>query len=71
MEKKQKINKDMTISEVLEKYPKTFVVFMEYGLHCAGCPVAQLETIEHLAQVNLFDLKKLLQSLNKAAEEKP
>lgn len=68
MEKSQKITKEMTITEVLEKYPKTFVAFMDYGLHCAGCPLAQSETIKLLAQSHQLDLKKLLESLNKAAK---
>ena len=69
MEKPQKITKEMTITEVLEKYPKTIAVFMNYGLHCAGCPMAQSETIEELAEANQMDLKKLLEDLNKATKE--
>ncbi len=64
----QAITKEMTITEVLEKYPKTIAVFMNYGLHCAGCPLAQSETIEELAKANQMDLKKLLEDLNKAAK---
>lgn len=70
MSKERKITKEMTINQVMEKYRQTFAVFMEYGLHCAGCPMAQSETIEQLAQSNQFDLKKLLDDLNKSAEEK-
>ena len=45
MEKVQKITKEMTIAEVVEKYPKAASILMGFGLHCAGCPGAQSETI--------------------------
>ncbi|MBA7599150.1 hypothetical protein ES703_06177 [subsurface metagenome] len=68
MKKDQKITKEMTIAEVIEKHPKTASVFMIYGLHCFGCPMAQSETLEQLARANQMDLKKLLKDLNKAAK---
>ena len=66
MIKNEKITKDMTIAEVIQKHPKTNSVFLGYGHHCAGCPIAQSETIEQLASANEMDLKKLLEDLNKA-----
>ncbi len=60
----------MTISEVAKKYPKTAFVFMDYGLHCIGCPAAPDETLEEAAKVHQIDLEKLLADLNKAADTK-
>jgi len=65
MEKSQKITKEMTISEVIKKYPKTAFLFIDYGLHCVGCPIAQGETIEEAAKVHRLDLEKFLEDLNK------
>lgn len=62
---KQKITKNMTFSEVLNKYPKTAKVFMEEGMHCIGCIVASGETIEQGAEAHGIDVKKLLIKLNK------
>lgn len=64
-----KITKDMTINEVIQKYPNTAVVFMEYGFHCIGCPASQSETLEQGAQLHQVDLQELLKDLNKAAEK--
>jgi len=64
-----KITKGMTIQEVVKKYPKTVFVFIDYGLHCVGCPAAQNETIEEAAKLHQMDLEKLLKDLNKAAEK--
>lgn len=63
---KAKITKKMTISEVMRKYPKTAFVFLDYGLHCVGCPMAQPETIEEAVKVHQIDLKKFLEDLNEA-----
>jgi hybrid cluster-associated redox disulfide protein len=69
MEKKAKITKEMRISEVIRKYPKTTFVFIDYGLNCLGCPIALAETIEEAARLHQIDLKELLKDLNRAAEE--
>ena len=42
----QYINKDMTVGEVVQKYPEVGHILTEYGLHCVGCHVATWETIE-------------------------
>ncbi len=67
MEKSPKITKKMPINEVIKKYPKTVFVFMDYGLHCVGCPMGFSETIEEAANLHQLDLEKLLNDLNKAA----
>ena len=70
MGKELKITKEMTIGEVAQKYPKTIFVFIDYGLHCVGCPVAPDETIEQAAKVHQLDLTKFLKDLNKAVDKK-
>lgn len=62
-----KITKEDSLGEILKKYPKTLLVFMDYGLNCAGCPLAQTETIEEAAETHGLDLAKLLKDLNKIA----
>ena len=64
------ITKDMTIGEVVQKYPKTTFVFIDYGLHCIGCEAAADETVEQAAQVHRLDLDKFLKDLNKVADNK-
>lgn len=67
---KSEISKDMSISEVVEKYPKTIEVFLEHGMGCFGCGIAQFETIEQGATAHGINLKKLMISLNKAVSKK-
>jgi hybrid cluster-associated redox disulfide protein len=59
------VTKEMTIKEVIEKYPKTASVFIKLGLYCFSCPVASEETIEEMAKTYKLDLEKLLEELNK------
>ncbi|MBU5637362.1 DUF1858 domain-containing protein [Geomonas sp. Red69] len=60
------ISKDMTISEILRRYPQTLPVFERYGLDCYDCQIADFEQLEHGASVHKVDLKALLDELNKS-----
>jgi len=65
MKKFSKIVKEMTIKDILKKYPKTSQVFLKLGLYCFSCPMASEETLEEMATTYKLNLKKLLESLNK------
>ena len=45
-QEKSYINKEMTIQEIIELYPETMEIIMEYQLSCVGCGAAGFETIE-------------------------
>lgn len=70
MKKIKKITKKMTMGEVMKEYPKTVFVFIDYGLHCVGCPMAEPETIEEAAKLHRINLEKFLKDLNKVARKK-
>ena len=67
---KQKITKDMSLAEVMNKYPQTANVFMSHGMHCFGCSIANNETIEDGAKAHGIKIPKLLDDLNIAASQK-
>lgn len=60
------IRKDMSISDVLKKYPESFSIFEEFGLGCIGCRAALFEDIEEGARVHGVDVEALVASLNSA-----
>ena len=64
-----KITKDMSIKEVVEKYPQSVQVFMMHGLGCVGCAIANFENIEQGAMAHGIDVNKLIDDLNKAVEQ--
>ncbi|MCW2277425.1 DUF1858 domain-containing protein [Heliophilum fasciatum] len=59
--------KEMTISEVVGKYPQTVPVFMSFGMGCLGCSAARFENIAQGAGAHGIDIEKLMVELNKAA----
>ena len=63
------ISGSMTFAEVLKKYPDTFVVFLQNGMHCIGCAMGASETIEQGASAHGIDSKKLVEELNKFLKE--
>jgi len=69
-EKKLLITKDMTIGEIIEKYPKAAQILLEQGLMCVSCGMAQMETLEQGALTHELDINKLLRILNKALKTK-
>jgi hybrid cluster-associated redox disulfide protein len=60
-----KIEKTMTIGEIVRNYPNSPAILMNFGMGCVGCPSAQAETLEEAAMVHGLDLNQLLEELNK------
>lgn len=56
--------KDMTIGEILSKNPAAAPVLLEAGMHCLGCPSAQMESLEEAAMVHGMNVDALIDSLN-------
>lgn len=65
----QAVNKQMSIAEVVMKWPETAGTFMESGLHCFGCAAARFETIEQGALAHGIDPDKLIDKINEVIEE--
>lgn len=63
------ITKDMSIMEVVQKYPDAAGVFMEAGMGCLGCAAARFENIEQGAMAHGIDVEALIEGLNKVAAE--
>ena len=61
------ITKDMSIMEVVQKYPDTAAVFMQSGMGCLGCAAARFENIEQGAMAHGIDIDALMDGLNKVA----
>ena len=67
------IKKDMSLGEIVEKYPETVQIMMEHGLHCVGCHVAAYESLEQGCKAHGMDdeeIKALLKKMNSAVKEK-
>ena len=66
-ETKNKITKGMSFAEVLQRRPQAGGIMFKYGLHCVGCHIAAVETIEQgcLAHgMSEEDMEKMLEEIN-------
>ena len=57
---------DLTIADVLERWPQTVPVFLRYRLACVGCPIAPFEQIADIASNYGLALDRLLAALQHA-----
>ena len=64
--KKSKIEvlKTTQIGEVLRINPNVKDVLMGFGLHCFGCPMSQMETLEEAAAVHGVDVDLMIEKIN-------
>ena len=60
------ITKETKISELLMQKPEAGVVLQGIGMHCLGCAIASMETIEEAADVHGVDVDELLKKINEA-----
>lgn len=58
------ITKEMSIGEVLRLDFATSRIFLEFGMHCFGCPHAAAESIEQAGVVHGIDVDALVDALN-------
>lgn len=58
------ITKDMIIGDILEQAPDMAPVLMAAGMHCIGCPSAQMETVEEAAYVHGIEPDLLITRVN-------
>jgi hybrid cluster-associated redox disulfide protein len=64
----EKINEDMNIREVIDKYPETVSVFAKYNMGCIGCIAASFESLKEIAAVHGTDVKAFVKDLNDAVD---
>ena len=67
---KNLISEEMTIQDVINKYPETIKVFSKYNVGCIGCLAASFEKVKDIATVHGIDIKALVKDLNQAIPKK-
>ena len=64
------VTKDMSIGQVLRAGQGTARIFMEFGMHCLGCPHATSESVEMACMAHGTDADALIAKLNEYLESK-
>jgi len=63
------IDREMTIEEIMRRYPQTVAVFKKFGLDCNECQIAAYEAVEHGAGVHKVNIEELLAELNRTIND--
>lgn len=58
------VSKEMLIGEILQLDPNMAAVLMGSGMHCVGCPSAQMESLEEAAMVHGLPVDLVVARLN-------
>ncbi|WP_049770372.1 DUF1858 domain-containing protein [Desulforapulum autotrophicum] len=61
--------KDITVKELIERYPKLVKLFMDLGLLCIGCPAEAFHTVEDIAKEYGCDLNTLVHEINRFIQD--
>ena len=64
------VNKEMSIMQVLQINRNTAPIFMQFGMHCLGCPHATAESIADASAVHGIDADELVKRLNEYLAKK-
>jgi len=64
----QKITKDTTIGEIVDKYPQVVDTLTSFGVHCVGCHVSPFESLEMGFKGHGLDDAKIVEAVNKLNE---
>ena len=59
--------KNQVVDTVMRRWPGTIRVFLDYRMHCIGCPVGHLHTVEEACSEHGIELGALLDDLREAA----
>jgi hybrid cluster-associated redox disulfide protein len=59
---------DLTVAEVMDRWPQTIPVFFRYRMACVGCPIAPFETMAEVAAIYGLNLSRFLNELEQIIE---
>lgn len=50
---------DLSVDEIMDRWPSTIRVFMDLKMHCIGCPIATFHTLADAAREHHLPLDQL------------
>jgi hybrid cluster-associated redox disulfide protein len=56
----------MTLESIMTRWPGTVRVFVDWRLHCVGCPIADFHRLADSAQEHGYELDALKQAIELA-----
>ena len=65
-----KVTKDTTIGDIVDNIKGSTEVLSAYVMHCFGCPMSRMESLEDAVAVHGVDVEEVLAKLNSIPETK-
>lgn len=67
MMQKNALTPELTVDEVMRRWPATIRVFLDFRMHCVGCPIAPFHSVEEATREHEVELALFLSRLRAAA----
>ena len=61
--KKSMLTPDMTVDQVMNRWPASIRVFMDFRLNCVGCPIATFHSVDEASREHGIDSDAFLLAL--------
>ena len=59
---------DMTVEQVMHRWPASIRVFMDFKLGCVGCPIASFHSVDEASREHKIDGAAFLLALRAGAQ---
>ncbi len=60
------LNPELTVTEVLERWPETVSAFQRLKTACVGCTMAPFDTLRDVARIYQFELEEVMGAMREA-----
>lgn len=64
--KKSTPTPDMTVDQVMSRWPASIRVFMDFRMGCVGCPIATFHSVDEASREHEIDGRAFLAALETA-----
>ena len=65
------IHIEVTVHDILQKWPNAFSVFMKKKTKCVGCFMQQFCTLKDVAETYHISMEELVAEIESVSEEQP
>src|SRR5690348_8940392 len=59
---------ELTVDEVMQRWPSTIRIFLDFEMGCVGCPIATFHSVEEACREHGIGPEKFLERLRSAAQ---
>jgi hybrid cluster-associated redox disulfide protein len=67
MKKSSTPSSEMTVEEVMRRWPSTVRVFLDFRMNCVGCPISTFHSVDEACREHHIELDQFLSKLGAAA----